>query len=562
MTFAMGMKFLATRPLRATPYISNFFDNPLMNDVWTYGADVASRPEGSTPPLLDILKEIDIPMLSVGNLNDPDLHLRGNVFAFREARSPQKKLILYTGTHWGSAFQPWANRTVLRFFDQYLKGIDQGIEDEPAIDIQLRTGPGTFTHVYGDTWPLEQTVWTKYYMDAENKSLGAEKPQTENSIEATFVKDDYGSGKQVTFLSEPLKEDVQIAGPLSAHFWVSTSKQDIDLIAELRDFDENGKETRFAYYIPGALDEPVTHGWLRASLRALDPERSLPHEPFFLYTKNEWLTPNEPVPVDIEIWPTSMVFAAGHRIGLSIYCGKHTFEGEVMNSQTLMPSIDDTEVDKKVTRSPAYQTYSPDAGKAIIYTGPDKSSWLDLPVIPAVTDPVHSITITATEFTPATLAGQMGDRYEWTNADEDYHSSTESSGLGLWKSQLINGERSHNPETWWSKINWAGTFQYRDMVSGFEGEIEIPDRVVKSSGEVTIELGVVPPPEGLGFDVQLQSDGETWRTVEEGISDPTLTLTQLSPGSYSVRSRLIRLDDMEKEQAATDWSPPAEFIVE
>lgn len=88
---------------------------------------------------------------------------------------------------------------------------------------------------------------------------------------------------QVTFLTDPLEADIQIAGPLSAHFWESTSEEDVDLIVALRDFDEEGNETRFAYYQAGQPDEPVTRGWLRASLRALDPERSLPLQPFYSF---------------------------------------------------------------------------------------------------------------------------------------------------------------------------------------------------------------------------------------------------------------------------------------
>lgn len=560
-TFAAMMQYTANDPATATEYINMFSDYPLMDENWTHGANAFTRPEGSTPALHDILREIDIPMLSVGNLNDPDLHLRGNVFAFREAISSNKKLLLYTGTHWGSAYQPWANRTVLRFFDHWLKGIDTGIEDEPAVDVQLRTGSGTFTHVYGDSWPLEQTQWQKYYMDARSKSLKTKNPLINSSAVARWAKDDYGRGDQITFLSDPLAEDLQIAGPLSAHFWVSASKNDVDLIVELRDFDENGDETRFAYYIPGASDEPVTRGWLRASLRALDPERSLPHQPFYLFTENDWLTPNEPVPVDVEIWPTSMAFKAGHRIGLTIHCGKRRFIGEAVYNGVLFPNL--PEAEERLIRVPAYQTFSPNAGTVKIHTGRDRSSWLELPVIPADTAAVHRIIINDEEFTPATLTGQMGDRFEWTNAGEDYHSSTESSDLELWESQLINGLRSHNPETWWLHISWAGTFDYRDMITGFEGVIAIPDRVLSSdsaSRQVRVELGLAPPPDGLGFDVQLQSGGGDWRTVYEGIDDTAVTLSQLSPDDYAVRSRLRRLDDNGLD-AATGWSPPAAFVV-
>jgi predicted acyl esterase len=104
----------------------------------------------------------------------------------------------------------------------------------------------------------------------------------------------------------------------------------------LRDFDENGKETMFAYVFAGRRDETVTRGWLRASHRALDIERTLPHQPYHPHTHNDWLTPNVPVAVDVEIWPTGMVFKAGHRIGLTVHCGQH--EG-IRDIQITMDSL-------------------------------------------------------------------------------------------------------------------------------------------------------------------------------------------------------------------------------
>ena len=157
----------------------------------------------------------------------------------------------------------------------------------------------------------------------------------------------------------------------------------------------------------------------------------------------------------------------------------------------------------------------------------------------------------------------MGDRFEWTNTGDDYHSVTESSGLGLWDSQLVRGLRSHNPETWWTRIPWAGTFNYRDEVSGFEGIISIPNRVSQSSAtgsQVQIELAVEPPPDGMGFDVQLQAGDGEWKAIHEGIRDIQITVDSLPSGSYNVRSRLGSLDK-EKPAAASDWSPSATFKV-
>ena len=539
--FALGLRMLSNNFLIAPSFLLMMFFYPLYDDNWRQ----------FTNPLLE---EIEVPMLSVGCLNDPDLHLRGNVNAFAAARGPRKKLLLYSGTHWGSAYQPWANRTVLRFFDHYLKGVDTGIEEEPAVDVELRTGSHTFTHVYGNQWPLEQTQWTKFFLDAGTRSLSrTDNPNSAQAV-AQWESDEFGTSQRVLFLSDPLPEDMSIAGPLAAHFWVSSTAGDVDLTVELHAYDENGEEIRFPYYLPDAADEPVSRGWLRASLRALDPERSRPYQPYHTFSKNEWLTPGVPVPVDVEIWPTSMLFRKGTRFGLTIHCGTYFRAGEATFGLEL-PFFG-----KWFLRSPVYQTLSPDAGTAAIHTGGPFSSWLYLPVIPPDPAPLRQAAITDAGYSPSHLEGQMGDRFQWENLGVDYHTVTECSGLGLWDSQLVNGSRSHNPETWWLKIPWAGTYRYRDMVSGFEGTLGITPNVryaTPPGNAVEVELGLEAPEEGTGFDVQLKTGGGDWVTVLEGTRETRISLT-LPPGEHAVRCRLRRLGG---DGAATEWSPPASFSI-
>jgi uncharacterized protein len=540
--FAVMMQFEANDLLSNQNYLKEGVIHQLFDNHWAKYTNPA--PE-----------DVEVPMLSVGGLNDPDLHLRGNVNSFIAARSPQKKLLLYCGTHWGSSFQPWANRTVLRFFDHWLKGMDTGIESEPAIDVQLRTGADTFTHVYGNSWPLEQTEWVKYYLDAHNKALNEEDAPEESSATAQLQSEESGKSEQVTFLTAPLEADVAIAGPLTAHIWVSSSRRDVDLTLELRDFDEDGRETMFAYVFAGERDEVVTHGWLRASHRALDPERSSPHQPYHPHTHNDWLTPGVPVALDVEIWPTGMLFKAGHRIGLTVHCGSYRRKGEVMGVWKF-PLLSKIKV-------PMYRTFSPSTGTNKIHTGGDHSSWLEIPLIPADPAPSHEITIDDEKFSPATVTGQSGDRFAWSNAGDDYHSVIEQSGLRLWDSQLVRGIRSHYPETWWTKVPWAGTFDYRDEVSGFSGSIAIPVRVPGSAGAkngIDIELGVEPAPDGIGFDVQLKTGDGEWENIKEGVRDPKIRTAKLSRGSYAVRSRLRSLEG--DGAAASGWSPATSFVVE
>jgi len=63
---------------------------------------------------------------------------------------------------------------------------------------------------------------------------------------------------------------------------------------------------------------PVTKGWLRVSHRELDSDLSLPYRPYHRHVRRLCPMPGEIVRVEVEIWPTSMVFKKGHRIRLDI----------------------------------------------------------------------------------------------------------------------------------------------------------------------------------------------------------------------------------------------------
>jgi predicted acyl esterase len=91
----------------------------------------------------------------------------------------------------------------------------------------------------------------------------------------------------------------------------------MDIYATLRNIDPQGRDVEEV----GQRGEPVacvTKGWLRASHRKLDAERTLPYRPYHAHDERQWLEPDQVVECQVEIWPTSMVFAKGHRIRLDI----------------------------------------------------------------------------------------------------------------------------------------------------------------------------------------------------------------------------------------------------
>ena len=63
---------------------------------------------------------------------------------------------------------------------------------------------------------------------------------------------------------------------------------------------------------------PASLGWLRASHRELDEEKSTPYQPVHKHQKELKLKPGEVVPLEIEIWPTSILFEAGETLRLIV----------------------------------------------------------------------------------------------------------------------------------------------------------------------------------------------------------------------------------------------------
>ena len=91
----------------------------------------------------------------------------------------------------------------------------------------------------------------------------------------------------------------------------------MDICATLLNIGPDGKDVWEAGQ-QGWDEVPVAKGWLRASHRKLDPEKSLPYRPYHVRQERQWLSRDEVVECQVEIWPTSIVFKKGHRIRLDI----------------------------------------------------------------------------------------------------------------------------------------------------------------------------------------------------------------------------------------------------
>jgi len=327
---------------------------------------------------------IDVPLYTVGNWSGMGLHLRGNTEAFMRARSRHKKLRIHAGTHYHPFYAEEARADQLRFFDHWLKGIDTGIMREPPVKLLIRTGGGkNYKFRFENEWPLARTRWTKFFLRSVKQSVRKGEP-VEGLLTTTAPKSrrtlSYSASGMtkagvasaswtstalagslprlgVSFETAPLAAATEITGPVNLVLWVASTTEDMDLFATLRNIDRDGNDV----WEIGQQQQPVpvAKGWLRVSHRKLDPKLSLPYRPYHAHDERLPLRPREIVRVEVEIWPTCMVFARGHRIRLDI----QPCDG---------------------VGSAPYTHYSADynAGTNTLYTGGNMASYLLLPVIP------------------------------------------------------------------------------------------------------------------------------------------------------------------------------------
>jgi uncharacterized protein len=264
-------------------------------------------------------ENIEAPLLSAANWGGMGLHPRGNFEGWLRAGSKQKWLEVHGDTHFTHFYSSYGEALQKRFFGHFLKGEDTGWEKEPRVALNIRHPGERFILRAENEWPLARTQWTKYFLQPRHFGLGTDAPDGE----ATLSYETTGDG--LTFRTQPLEKNVEITGPVAAKLWLSSDTIDADLFLVLRVFDPAGKDVVFI----GSNDPrvPVGLGWLRASHRKLDPQRSRPYRPWHAHDEERPLTPGEPVELDIEIWPTSIVVPPGYRIALTVRGKDYEYDG-------------------------------------------------------------------------------------------------------------------------------------------------------------------------------------------------------------------------------------------
>jgi uncharacterized protein len=278
-------------------YAGNILAHPL-DDAWY---------RGRSPDLA----KIDIPALVVANWGGLGLHLRGTIQGYLRIASREKWLKVQSGSYFLTFLLPENVALQRRFFDHHLKGIDNGWEREPRVEVSIRTiDDRVKRNATGTQWPLEGTQWIRFFIDCKEKALRLKRGGGNSKISYAAL------AEGVAFRSAPLERDLEFAGPVSATLWVSSGTEDMDIFATLRAYGPDGSEASFFSSVEPKA--PLSQGWLRVSHRKLDSARSTEYLPFHSHDEIQPLMPGKPVKVEVEIWPMSIALPAGSRLELLI----------------------------------------------------------------------------------------------------------------------------------------------------------------------------------------------------------------------------------------------------
>jgi putative CocE/NonD family hydrolase len=252
---------------------------------------------------------------------------------------PFVRLVMGPGAHKGvdyvtGEFGPQSRvdtrRLQLRWFDHYVLGRDNGVDREPPVDI----------FVFGDNawrkeaaWPLARAVPTKWYLasggrantsagdgvldtvpptaggaDTTSRSAPADtftydpanptpylidSRELETSLNEDFTALNASRRDGLVFTSKPLTKPVEVTGQMSATLWAATDAKDTDWNVMLLDVFPDGHAER------------VQDGVARARFRRG-------------FDREVLLTAGSVERYDIDLWFTSRVFEAGHRLRVTV----------------------------------------------------------------------------------------------------------------------------------------------------------------------------------------------------------------------------------------------------
>jgi putative CocE/NonD family hydrolase len=241
-----------------------------------------------------------------------------------------------------------------RWFDYWLKGIDNGIMDQAPIHYYVMDAPEEKAWRTTEQWPLPNEQMTRFYL-AEGKTgsvasvndgfLRTQSPSDPDAYDTYTVDYSTTSGvnsrwsavmkdgeysalhandeKALTYTTPPLENATEVTGHPVVHLWVTTDASDLDFFVYFEEVDSEGNSMY------------ITEGNLRASHRALSEapfnNLGLPYQRSYEQDV-EPIPAGEPVKLVFDLLPTSKLFHKGNRIRITVTCADaDNFEASVLD---------------------------------------------------------------------------------------------------------------------------------------------------------------------------------------------------------------------------------------
>ena len=289
------------------------------------------------------LHEIDTPLLSIGVWAKLDLHLYGNIIGYQRASGFKKLSITGTATPMSSMTDfdnpAFHERYLLPFYEHFLKGVENGFEDRPNVQYEVKNTGMLRTF---DTWPPPGTTRATWFLNPAKSgsvtslndgSLTSDGATSDASTTYSYPQPNWTLGvvtvgpdgpdpvrAVTTWTSSPLEHDVEIAGSGALFVHLSTTGTDTDVLCKISEVmaqpapeRDAGKQPRYTI---------VTKGWLRAS-HSFERHAMLdsPEMAYYSHEHPTPLTPGNIYELEVPLQPMAYRFRAGNRIRLEIANG-------------------------------------------------------------------------------------------------------------------------------------------------------------------------------------------------------------------------------------------------
>ncbi|WP_026818832.1 CocE/NonD family hydrolase [Arthrobacter castelli] len=229
----------------------------------------------------------------------------GTIELFNTLKGPKH---LEIGSYPPMQSRPWVeeHEAMFRWYDYWLKGIDNGVMDEPAVSVFVE---GSREAVTGQAWPPKEIGYTSLYLRPRHKLseepelLGPEHAHPDGFFQAPLtVTDDV----QILSWSTPaFEEDTELMGSGAAHIFAEIDQPDTNFIMRLWDVAADGKR------------QLLTTGFLKASHRELD-DRTTEGNPYHPHTRAVPVEPGRIEEYVLRLYPFASTFKPGHRLTVEL----------------------------------------------------------------------------------------------------------------------------------------------------------------------------------------------------------------------------------------------------